>query len=100
MSYSEDRADSRSMTAVVLVLLGIAVAALVLYFALWAPARSAAPDTVIVTPPTQGPAGAPGAPGPTGAPGTTGAPGMPGAQGMTGEPGAQGGTGSDQTSGG
>lgn len=87
MSYSEDRADSRSLTAVVLVLLGVAVIALIFYFAVWAPARTG-PDTVIVQPSAApGPAGAPGAPGMQGATGGTGAPGSPGMQGQQGDPG-------------
>jgi len=89
MSYSEDRADSRSLTAVVLVLLGVAVVGLVLYFSLWSPTRNG-PETVIVQPSVQGPAGAPGETGAQGAPGMTGEPGMPGAQGGQGAAGASG----------
>lgn len=75
MSYSEDRADARTLTSTVLILLGIAVAAAVLYFAWWSPSR----DTdIIVTPPAQGPPGQPGQPGPPGPPGP------PGNQGTTG----------------
>ena len=92
MSYAEDRADSRSLTAVTLLLLGVAVIALVLYFAWWGPSR-AATDTVIVQPGASAPAPAPpstntiivpGAQGPAGAPG---APGAPGNSGPAGEPG-------------
>ncbi|MEX2244729.1 MAG: hypothetical protein WD716_12905 [Fimbriimonadaceae bacterium] len=87
MSYSEDRADSRSLTAVVLVLLGIAVAAMVLYFALWSPSRN---DTdIIVTPTTQGPAGPAGV---QGAQGTQGVQGTQGEQGQQGTTGTTGGT--------
>jgi pilus assembly protein FimV len=94
MSYAEDRADSRSLTAVLLVILAIAVAATILYFAVWAPARSN-PDTVIVTPAAAGAPGAPGAPGvsgPQGAAGSPGAPGAPGAAGTPADPGNEGGT--------
>jgi hypothetical protein len=65
MSYSEDRADARVLTSTILILLGIAVAAMVLYFAWWSPRQT----EVIVTPPAQGQPGQPGEPGP---PGTTG----------------------------
>jgi hypothetical protein len=69
MSYSEDRADSRTLTAVVIILLGMAVIALVFYFAWWSTSR----DTdIIVTPPVQGPPGQPGQPGPPGPPGPPG----------------------------
>ena len=93
MSYAEDRADSRSLTAVVLVLLGVAAIALVLYFAWWGPSRAPA-DTVIVTPGASAPAPpstntviVPGAPGPAG---PQGAPGAPGNSGPAGEPGSPG----------
>lgn len=87
MSYSEDRADSRSLTAVVLVILGIAVVALIFYFAVYAPSRSG-PETVIVQPSAApGPAGAPGAPGATGTQGATGGTGATGAPGVQGDPG-------------
>lgn len=96
MSYSENEVEARSYTAVILTLLGVAVVALILYFAVWAPTR-VEPTQVIVTPnnpapttevvpvpvPVPGPAGAPG---PAGSPGAPGAPGSPGPQGPEGDP--------------
>ncbi|MEX2243084.1 MAG: hypothetical protein WD716_04465 [Fimbriimonadaceae bacterium] len=79
MSYSEDRADSRTLTAVVIILLGMTVIALVFYFAWWSPSRE---TDIIVTPPAQGPPGQPGQQGPPGPPGP------PGNQGTTGTTGA------------
>lgn len=76
MSYSEDRADARTLTSTVLILLGIAVAAMVLYFAWWSPRQT----DVIVTPPAQG---QPGQPGPQGPPGPPGPPGQSGTTGGT-----------------
>jgi hypothetical protein len=92
MSYSEDRADSRSLTAVALFLLGIAVIALLAYFAWWAPSRTPS-ETVIVTPSASAPAGPPGAqgaPGMSGPQGEQGAPGGQGSQGMPGQAGPPG----------
>lgn len=105
MSYSEDRADSRSLTAVVLVLVGVAAVGIILYFAVWSPSHDSA-QTVIVQPNSAGPAGAPGVSGATGvqgaagAQGTTGTPGSTGTQGNTGNQGDQGakGTQGDQGS--
>ncbi len=90
MSYqSEDRADSRSLMTVMLVLGGIAVLAAIFYFAMYAPSR-ATNDTVIIRESTPGPAGAPGAPGATGAQGTQGYQGTQGDQGQQGTQGNQG----------
>ncbi len=95
MSYSEDRADSRSLTAVVLVLLGIAVAAIILYFAWWQPSRT----NVIVTPGIQGPAGEQGAQGIQGSQGSQGNQGNQGNQGQQGQQGTTGTTGGTTTAG-
>ncbi|MBI5708011.1 MAG: hypothetical protein HZC36_13600 [Armatimonadetes bacterium] len=101
MSYAEDRADSRSLTAVVLVLIGIAVAATILYFAVWAPQQSPpARDNVIVAPGPAGPAGAPGATGAQGATGSQGSQGASGAAGSAGAAGAAGSSGGGTTGGG
>lgn len=88
MSYAEDRADSRSLITVLLVLLGIAVMGAIFYFAVYAPSRTEG-STIIVQP---GPAGAAG---PAGASGAQGAPGAQGSQGNQGNQGSDGAQGAD-----
>gem|GEM_PF-5827385 len=96
MSYSTDRADSRSLTTIVAVLMGVALIVAILYFAVWAPSQTQGqPSTVIVQPPVAGPAGAPGATGNQGAPGATGNQGAQGAAGSQGADGAAGSQGAD-----
>lgn len=98
LSYSEDRADSRSMTAVVLTLLGVVAVAMILYFAVWAPSRGGS-DTVIVTPGPAGPAGTDGEQGAPGSQGAQGNQGMLGNQGNQGNQGTQGNQGNQGTTG-
>ena len=106
MSYSEDRADARTMNAVY-VILGFAVVAIAVAFLFYSSGKSStSPETkivvhdqaspapsspqVIVTPGPSGPAGVQGN---QGAPGASGANGASGADGANGDPGPQGDTG-------
>jgi hypothetical protein len=97
MSYSEDRADSRSLTAVVLILLGIAVVGIILYFAVFK--QAPVTDTVVVTPGAQNPQPPVIIQGPAGAAGAPGSPGASGADGAAGQQGADGAAGSSNTTG-
>lgn len=99
MSYSEDRADSRSMMSVVIVCLVVVAVGVVVYFAVWAPAQNN-PSTVIVQPSAPGPAGAAGATGATGAEGAAGTQGNQGVQGDQGSQGTKGDAGSQADPGG